>query len=42
MNPEQLLAPTDTGPVRVSRWSPAASGTTGSAAVALAVLAGVP
>jgi branched-chain amino acid transport system permease protein len=42
MKPGQLIAPPETGPVRVSRWSLAASGTTGSAAVALAVLAAVP
>jgi branched-chain amino acid transport system permease protein len=42
MKPDQLLAPPDAGQVRVGRWSLAASATTGSAVVALAVLAAVP
>lgn len=42
MNPEQLLAPPEAGQVRVGRWSLAASGTTGSVVVGLAVLAAVP
>lgn len=42
MNPEQLLAPPEAAQVRVGRWSLAASGTTGSAAAGLAVLAAVP
>ncbi len=42
MKPEQLVAAPDVRPVRVGRWSLAASGTAGSAAVVLAVLAAVP
>ena len=42
MKPDQLMAPPDAGPVRVGRWSLAASATAGFAAVALAILAAVP
>jgi len=42
MKPDQIATARDSGPVRVSRWSLAASGTAGSAVVGLAVLAAVP
>jgi len=42
MKPDQLMAPPELRPVRVRRWSLAASATAGSAAVVLAVLAAVP
>lgn len=42
MKRDQIVADTDARPVRVGRWSLAASGTAGSAGVALAILAAVP
>lgn len=42
MKPDPVMAAPDVASVRVSRWSPAATGTTGSAVVGLAVLAAVP
>jgi branched-chain amino acid transport system permease protein len=42
MKPDQVMTAPDATQVRVSRWSHAATGTAGSAAVGLAVLAAVP
>ncbi len=42
MKPDQIMATPDVGRVRVGRWSLTASGTAGSAVVALAILAAVP